>query len=187
MGLGVIGQLVVRLLRLNGARRIIGVDRLELRRELARAGGAQYLFSPTDDVALKVRNVTEGRGADVVIEVSGAAPALNEAIRTAGYCGTVVAMSWYGGTFEGLNLAGEFHHNRPRIISSQVGAVNPFLGPLWSTDRRAKIALEYLSFFAQDLRHFITHRIPLAEAERGYQLLDQEGSDVLQVLIDYRS
>jgi len=95
-------------------------------------------------------------------------------------------MSWYGGSFESLSLSGEFHHNRPRIISSQVGTVNPFLGPLWSVTRRGNIALEYLSDLGTDLKEFVTHRVPLAEAERGYSLLDQGSPEVMQVLIDYR-
>lgn len=185
-GLGVIGQIVVRLLRRAGARQIIAVDGLAPRRDRARAGGATETLDPgRDPVAETVRDLTGGRGADVVIEVSGAAPALNEAIRTVGYGGTVVAMSWYGGTFETLSLSGEFHHNRPRIISSQVGAVNPDLGPLWSVARRAGIAREYLDDFASDLAGFITHRIPLSQASRGYGLLDQGDPDVMQVIIDY--
>jgi 2-desacetyl-2-hydroxyethyl bacteriochlorophyllide A dehydrogenase len=186
-GLGVIGQLVTRLLARNGARQIIAVDTIEQRRRLALDGGANSVLDPREGpVAERVRELTEGRGADTVIEVSGAAPALNEAIRTAGFNGTVVAMSWYGGTFESLSLSGEFHHNRPRIISSQVGTVNPFLGPLWSVDRRGRIARQYLSSLATDLKGFITHRVPLAEAGRGYNLLDQGSPDVMQVLIDYR-
>ncbi len=186
-GLGVIGQMVVRFLKRNGARTIIGVDGIELRRELALAGGADHVLVPGEDkVAETVRRLTDGRGADTVIEVSGAAPALNEAIRTAGYNGTVVAMSWYGGTFESLSLSGEFHHNRPRIVSSQVGAVNPYLGPLWSTGRRGAIVREFMDAYAGDLKRFVTHRVPLDEAGRGYRLLDQGSPDVMQVLIDYR-
>jgi len=186
-GLGVIGQMVTRLLARNGARQIIVVDGIEQRRNAALAGGASLALSPFDGpVAERVRDLTEGRGADVVIEVSGAAPALNEAIRTAGFNGTVVAMSWYGGTFESLSLSGEFHHNRPRIISSQVGTVNPFLGPLWSVGRRGRIAREYLTALTPDLKGFITHRVPLEDAARGYSLLDQGSPDVMQVLIDYR-
>lgn len=186
-GLGVIGQIVTRLLARNGARQIIAVDTIAPRRDLALAGGATIALDPRDGpVAERVRDLTEGRGADTVIEVSGAAPALNEAIRTAGFNGTVIAMSWYGGTFENLSLSGEFHHNRPRIISSQVGTVNPFLGPLWSVGRRSRIAREYLSILAPDLKGFVTHRVPLAEAGSGYGLLDQGSPDVMQVLIDYR-
>jgi len=186
-GLGVIGQMVVRLLARNGARQIIALDTIAQRRDLALAGGATTVLDPREGpVAERVRDLTEGRGADTVIEVSGAAPALNEAIRTAGFNGTVIAMSWYGGTFESLSLSGEFHHNRPRIISSQVGSVNPFLGPLWSVSRRGRIAREYLDSLAPDLKAFITHRVPLAEAGRGYSLLDQGSPDDMQVLIDYR-
>ncbi|MEQ1769255.1 MAG: zinc-binding dehydrogenase [Devosia sp.] len=187
-GLGVIGQIVTRLLKRAGARTIIGVDRFEPRREMALQGGASFVLNPdSDEIAEQVRELTEGRGADTVIEVSGAAPALNEAIRTAGYNGTVVAMSWYGGTFESLQLSGEFHHNRTRIISSQVGATNPYLGPLWNVARRGRIVREYLDDMAADLSGFITHRLPLADAGHGYRLLDQGTPDVLQVLIDYRA
>jgi threonine dehydrogenase-like Zn-dependent dehydrogenase len=186
-GLGVIGQLVVRLLRRNGARQIIAIDGIPLRRETAMSGGATHVLDPREGgVAEKVRELTGGRGADAVIEVSGAAPALNEAIRIAGFNGLVVAMSWYGGTFESLSLSGEFHHNRPRVVSSQVGAVNPFLGLLWSTGRRAAIAREFLNEFSSDLKSFITHRIPLGQAKQGYGLLDQGSPDVMQVLLDYR-
>ena len=187
-GLGVIGQLVVRLLRRSGARTIVGVDGIPLRREQAIAGGATHVLDPgTDRIAEAVRALTDGRGADAVIEVSGAAPALNEAIRTAGYNGTVVAMSWYGGSFETLSLSGEFHHNRTRIVSSQVGAVNPALGPLWSVGRRGTIAREFIDLYAVDLAGFISHRVPLSDAGRAYRLLDQGSPDVFQVLIDYRA
>ena len=186
MGLGVVGQLVVRLLKRGGARTIVGVDHLALRRDFALRGGANQALQPADDVAGIVRRLTEGRGADVVVEVSGTAAGLNEAIRTAGFNGVVVALSWYGGTFEKLSLSGEFHHNRPRIIGSQVGAMSPFLGPLWSMQRRAAIVREYLSIYESDLRALITHRIPLRDALRCYQLVDQGATDLMQVLIDYR-
>lgn len=186
-GLGVIGQLVTRLARRAGANRIIAVDGVALRRETARAGGATHVLDPAaGPVAEAVRDLTDGRGADCVFEVSGAAPALHEAIRIVGYNGLVVAMSWYGGSFESLSLSGEFHHNRPRIVSSQVGAVNPLLGPLWSPDRRGQLALSLLETYREDLRSFITHRVPLAEAERAYRLIDEGAPDVIQVLLDCR-
>ena len=50
--------------------------------------------------------------------------------------------------------------------------------------RRAEIAREYLDLFATDLAGFVTHRLPLSEAQRGYNLLDQGDPDVMQVVID---
>ncbi len=186
MGLGVIGQIIVRLLKRNGARRVIAVDGVASRRAVAKAGGATHLLEPSATVAEAVRDITDGRGADFVIEVSGSAPALNAAIRTVGFNGTVIALSWYGGTFETLSLSGEFHHNRPRVISSQVGAVNPLLGPLWSMGRRSEIAQEFLREYASDLKGFVTHRFPIVKAGDGYELVDNNAADIMQVLIDYR-
>jgi 2-desacetyl-2-hydroxyethyl bacteriochlorophyllide A dehydrogenase len=183
-GLGVIGQLVVRLLRQTGAHQLIAVDTIAARREVAMASGVDAALDPGDgSIAEKVRDLTDGQGADIVIEVSGAAPALNEAIRTVGFNGLIVAMSWYGGTFEGLNLSGEFHHNRPRIYSSQVGALNPDLGPLWSVSRRTKQAVKLLPRL--DLQTLITHRIPVVDAPHAYQLIDERPEEVLQVILTY--
>jgi threonine dehydrogenase-like Zn-dependent dehydrogenase len=53
--------------------------------------------------------------------------------------------------------------------------------------RRAAIVREYLSIYENDLRALITHRIPLRDALRCYQLIDQGATDLMQVLIDYRA
>jgi 2-desacetyl-2-hydroxyethyl bacteriochlorophyllide A dehydrogenase len=182
-GLGVIGLLVTQLVSRAGAGLVVGVDRLRFRRELARRIGADAVIDPSEGVAEKVRSLTDNRGADIVIEVSGAAPALNEAIRTAGAGGRVIAMSWYGGTFEGLNLSGEFHHNRPRIISSMVGSVNPDLGPMWSTARRQQVVSRLLTEL--DLAPLFTHELPIDRAAEAYALVDQSPEGLVQCVLAY--
>lgn len=184
-GLGVIGLLLVQLLKRSGAALIVGVDHVGERRAAAERFGAHLVLGPGDGVAEQVREQTDGRGADVVIEVSGASPALNEAIRIAGFNGRVIAMSWYGGTFESLSLSGEFHHNRVRIISSQVGAINPELGPLWTTERRQRLVLRLLGEL--DLGSLITHTVPIAEAARAYSLVDKGGDGLIQCVFSYTS
>lgn len=182
-GLGVIGLLVTQLVRRAGAGQVIGVDRVAWRRNLARRLGASTVIDPADGVAEQVRALTQNRGADVVIEVSGAAPALNEAIRTAGFGAKVVAMSWYGGTFESLNLAGEFHHNRPRIISSMVAAVSSDLGPLWDTARRQQVVTELLTQL--ELAPLFTHEFPIDRAAEAYELVDQAPEGLVQCVLTY--
>jgi threonine dehydrogenase-like Zn-dependent dehydrogenase len=182
-GLGVIGLCLVQLLRRTGVSVVVGVDAIEHRRQLAQRFGAKVVLSPHDGVAEKVRALTGNRGADIVIEVSGATPALNEAIRTVGYNGRVVVMSWYGGTFESLSLSGEFHHNRPRIISSQVGGINPDLGPLWSVDRRKALANELLAQL--DLGPLLTHTVPIEDVASAYALVDNGAADLVQCVISY--
>ena len=182
-GLGVIGLLVTQLVHRAGAGLVIGVDRLRFRRELSSRMGASTVIDPDEGVAEKVRALTQNRVADIVIEVSGAAPALNEAIRTVGFGGRVVAMSWYGGTFESLNLSGEFHHNRPRVISSMVASVNPDLGPLWNTSRRQQVVSQLLTEL--NLAPLFTHELPIDRAAEAYALVDQAPEGLVQCVLTY--
>jgi 2-desacetyl-2-hydroxyethyl bacteriochlorophyllide A dehydrogenase len=182
-GLGVIGSIVTRLLRRAGASCVIGVDPLEHRRQRALEGDADLTLAPGPGLAELVRERTNGRGADIVVEVSGAAAALNAAIRTVGFGGKVIAMSWYGGTFENLSLSGEFHHNRVRIHSSQVDAVNPDLGPLWSIARRMDVALGLL--VELPLEEYITHEFAPKQAGEAYEMIDQGAGGALQCIFKH--
>jgi 2-desacetyl-2-hydroxyethyl bacteriochlorophyllide A dehydrogenase len=183
-GLGVIGLLITQLLRRTGAALVVGVDIVERRRQLATRFGADIVMDPSEgSVAERVRALTDNRGADIVIEVSGASAALNEAIRTVGYGAKVVVLSWYGQNLSAVNLAGEFHHNRPRLISSQVGGINPELGPLWPIERRKALATSLLGDL--ELEPLITHEFPLEEAAKAYALIDEHNDDVVQCLLSY--
>lgn len=181
-GLGVIGLIVVQLLSRLGVR-VIAIDGMAERRSLAERWGAEVTLEPGIEVAREVRRLTNNRGADIVIEVSGASPALNEAIRTVGYCGKVIALSWYGGTFESLSLVGEFHHNRPQIIASQVGGLSPQLGPLWSLERRQGVVANLMQ--SLDLRPLLTHEIDIEDAAQAYELVDSRPDDLVQCVLTY--
>lgn len=183
-GQGVVGSLVMQFLKRTSAGRIIAVDTLTTRRNLAQQLGAHMVMNPlTDDVAGTVRNLTDGRGADVVIEVSGSYHALQEAIRTAAPDTTVVAMSWYGGTGEALALSDEFHHNRITIKSSQVGGIAPNLSATHSLKRRVQHVADSFSYLNVDA--LISDRIPFDEAPAGYRLVDSQDERVTQVVLTY--
>lgn len=183
-GQGVIGLLQAQLAGLCGAEQVITVDTLETRRVLSEKLGATRSLDPTAlDVAHEVRAATENRGADVVIEVSGSPQALNEAVRTVAPQARVVVMSWYGDNLSRVNLAGEFHHNRVQLISSQVGSVNPALGPRWSVPRRMQQAVRLLGRL--DLESLISHRLPFEDGGRGYELIDARTPDLVQVVLEY--
>jgi threonine dehydrogenase-like Zn-dependent dehydrogenase len=183
-GQGVVGLLVTQFVRRTAARRVIAVDTLAHRRELSLQFGADETLDPAEgDVAQRVREKTDGRGADVTIEVSGSYAALHEAIRTAAPNTTVVAMSWYGGTPEGLRLADEFHHNRITIKCSQVGGIDPALTATHSPARRAANVGE--AFGELELEPLLSDYIPFAQAPRGYDLIDRHGDQTVQVVLTY--
>jgi len=67
IGQGPIGMLFTQLARIAGAH-VVAVDKIESRRETARQIGATLALAPdTDDVTHAVRDLSEGRGADLAI------------------------------------------------------------------------------------------------------------------------
>ena len=80
---------------------------------------------------MEIRKLTNNRGADVAIEVSGNYKALNEAIRSVAPQSTVISMSFYQGESKQIYLGEEFHHNWINIKCSQAGMINRVLSPRW--------------------------------------------------------
>lgn len=77
MGLGLLGQFAVKLLKTAGAVPIIAVDPVQSRREEALLNGADYAFNPFDkEFANDVKAITKG-GANVAIEVTGVGAGLD--------------------------------------------------------------------------------------------------------------
>ena len=163
-GLGVPGQIVLQAARASGAT-VIGVDPVESRRSMALRLGADRVLDPTaGSVADLVKSETGGRGADVCIEVSGAPPALAEAMRTVAYASRVVAMGFFQGEVRGLRLGDEFHHNRIELISSQISGVAPAASHRWSKLRLWQAAVRLQHEGRLDLLPLITDEVPFAQA-----------------------
>ena len=122
-GLGAIGQMAVQVARLAGARWVAAVDPIEKRRDAAAKHGADLVLDPTtEDTGLVVKKQTGGLGVDVAMETSGAFGALNDTLRSTKYRGTVVSTAYYNWPSQALSLAGEWHRNRIRIISSRANS-----------------------------------------------------------------
>ena len=184
-GLGVLGQLIVQMAKLSGALKVIAVDVCEKRLETALKNGADFGFNPTkyDDVAMEVRKVTNFKGADVVIEVSGNQSALQNAMRMAGYDTTVTCIGWYQGSCAALDLSEEFHHNRITLRCSQTGGINPSIRHMWDNERKNAACIEILKKL--DIDSLITHRIPYDDAAKAYETVDLHPEEVIQVLLTY--
>lgn len=186
-GAGVPGQIVAQLARLNGAR-VIVVDLVPLRRDLAMRLGASLALDPAQvNVAEEVRKLTGNRGADVVIEMSGSYHALQEAVRTAAYSSRVVVGGFFQGAAAPVRLGEEFHHNRVSIVGSQISGVAPALQHRWDELRMSATALELAHEGRLDLTSLITHTVPAEDAPSAFEMLDTAPEGALQVVLDYRS
>lgn len=184
-GQGVPGQLVAQLAKQNGAT-VIAIDLDDYRLEKSKAFGADYTInSGTCDVAKEIRALTGGRGADTVIEISGFAQALHQAIRSVVYNGRVVAAGFYQGQAEGLFLGEEYHHNRIQLVCSQIGAVAPELNNRWDRLRMEQTIFRLAEQGKLDLEGLVTRVVPFGEAAAAYEMLDRRTDNNLQVVLSF--
>ena len=95
MGGGFAGQIIAQCARRKGAYRVIVVDVLEGKLALARRLGADITLNPgQDDVIEAVKDLTNGLGADVVVEAAGTAESFNTASEIIKHNGKFVFYSW---------------------------------------------------------------------------------------------
>jgi 2-desacetyl-2-hydroxyethyl bacteriochlorophyllide A dehydrogenase len=182
-GQGVVGLLTTALLARFPLESLVTLDRYPKRRQASLEAGAQTCLEATFPQAREQLKTLQPGGADLVYELSGSPSALDEAIAAAAYSGRVVIGSWYGNKPATLNLGGRFHRSRIRLVSSQVSSLAPELSGRWTKARRFGVAWEMLRRI-QPAR-WITHRLPVGEAPKAYEILDQTPEEAIQVVFTY--
>jgi 2-desacetyl-2-hydroxyethyl bacteriochlorophyllide A dehydrogenase len=95
LGLGPVGLCAVQAARAVGASKVIAVDSVQERLEMARSFGAEPVHLTEEDPRAAVKGATEGRGVDVAIDAVGHPDALELACRLARKAGTVSAIGVY--------------------------------------------------------------------------------------------
>jgi threonine dehydrogenase-like Zn-dependent dehydrogenase len=166
--------------------RVVGIDPDAARRDMALRLGAHEVLDPNAvPVAEIVKDRTEGRGADVCIEVSGVPAALAEAIRAVAYSARVVALGFFQGEARGLQLGEEFHHNRVTLVSSQISGVAPEASYRWAKLRLWRTAVRLQHEGVLSLIPLITHVEPYRRAPDLFARLDAGADDVLQAVLAF--
>lgn len=187
-GLGTPGQIMAQLAKRSGAA-VIGIDLHPVRRQMALdLGAADTVLDPrTGGIAEQIKAMTSLRGADVCIEVSGAYPALHEAIRSAAYSAKVVTLGFFQNDGQGLFLGEEFHHNRINVVCSQIYGVSPELTYRWNQARQIATIVQLLAAGILNLRPIITQVIPFRAAAEAFRIVDKEPERTVQVVLDFTS
>ncbi len=184
-GQGVPGLLAMQLVRASGAT-VVAVDGLSRRLELSKRLGADHVVDFTKrSPAEVVKGLTDGRGTDVSIEISGSAAALHEAIRTTAYNSRVVASGFFQGPAEPLFLGEEFHHNRVNVVCSQISGVSPALDHRWDERRLQRTFMDLVARGRVQTRPLISHVIPVRDAADAFRLLDERQDEAVQVVLDF--
>jgi threonine dehydrogenase-like Zn-dependent dehydrogenase len=171
LGCGPVGLCAVLAARELGARAVLAVDSVEERLELAARFGAAPVRLGAEDVSERVGGLTEGRGADVVLEVVGSQAASRLAY----------ALVRKGGTISAPGV-----HNEPHLAFSPGEIYDKNL--TYRSGRAPARAymermLPLLATKDWDLLALFSHRMPLTEAPRGYELFDQKRERCTKVLL----
>lgn len=184
-GQGPPGLIATALVGLNGGT-VVAVDGIGARLRLAKQMGAAHVVDVgRGSPAEAIRELTADAGADVSIEFSGAASALNEAIRSTAYNSRVVASGFFQGGAADLFLGEEFHHNRIQVVCSQISGVNPSLDHRWNELRLQQTVMRLQAEGRLDLKPLISHVIPAADAAAAFRLLDERQAETVQVVLDF--
>src|SRR5690606_4666307 len=126
-----------------------------------------------------------GGGVDGAVELSGAVAALHEAIRSVRVDGVVAAAGFYQGGAEGLRPGVAFHHNRVRIVASQIGGVPVGLSTSWDQARLVAVFMELALAGRVDVAPLITDVVDAHDVAAAFRRLDEGDPEVLQVLLRF--
>ena len=172
-GQGVIGLLATRLAVLAGAE-VVAVDSIEPRLDAARAMGAAHVVRADEpEGAGSLVRAWSGGGVDSAIELSGNDRALHEAVRSVVVDGTVAASGFYQGGAAHLRLGEEFHHNRVRIVASQISGTPVALGPRWDQPRLVRTFMDQVRRGRVDVRSLVTDVVDAADVATLFERLDR--------------
>jgi len=172
LGAGISGILHLKMARYLGASKIIITDISRERLEMARRFGADDVLHAADDVPGLVREMLGSEGADQVIVCSGAVPAFLQGIESVDRGGTVTFFACPKPD-EPIPLnVNELWRKEVKLLTSYAAAPGDL-----------KEALRLIASGKIVVDDMITHRLPLAETQRGFELMLRGGSS-LKIIIE---
>src|SRR5205807_1774122 len=178
LGVGPLGMCFLMKARMLGAGTIIGVDLSPFRLDLARALGADQVIDAgatrADDRIARVRDLTHGRGADVVIECAGVPQVIPEALEMLRVGGLLVE----AGNFSDLGPVQINPHRHLCSKNVRILGVGGEEAAAYGPSMRQLV--RYMRHYP--VREFVSHRFRLADVDAAIQ--KSIAADSMKVVID---
>src|SRR6185503_9427388 len=196
IGLGLVGQLTVQLLKANGCR-VFGLDLDAARVSLALELGADRALVSTEDVAKEIDGFTRGRGADAVlitaatdsnqpIEFAAKISRLKGRVIVVGMTGLDIPRAPFFSRELKLMISMSYGPGRYDPDYEEKGHDYPFGYVRWTEKRNIESFLELVGDKRVNVDRLTTHRFRIEEAERAYQLISGDSTEsYLGVLLNY--
>ena len=177
LGQGCIGLLFTMTLKQMGARKVIAIDPHESRLAMARKLGADLAINSSRVAPEKVvREVFGNQGADMVVEVSGDAGAVDQCVSMARMYGTLVLF--------GIPKEKNVTFDYLGAISKQLNMVGTVSATCEAPARPIQQAVGLRARGESDLSWLITHRFSFDEAPKGYELYANREEGLIKLVLD---
>jgi len=172
IGSGIAGLLMIHAARELGAGRILAIDPVPFRLDMAKQFGADEAIPPEEDPNAILRRLTEGRLADLVVVCTGAEMAQNRALESAERGGKILFFALPDPEVNiSFSVTDVFGRN-DRTLTTSYGA-SPY--DSWA-------ALELMRSPTIRVKDMITHRLPLSDTAKGF-LLVERAQNSMKVII----
>ncbi|MFC1989954.1 zinc-dependent dehydrogenase [Chloroflexota bacterium] len=173
IGSGISGLLHVQLARTLGAGRVVATDINEYRMEAAKRFGADTTIHAEKDLPTRLRQVNQGRLADLVIVCTGATSAINQALESVERGGTILLFAPTNpGVTIPISINELFFRNDITLTTSYAGS-----------PADCQTTLELIRAGTIPVKQMITHRLGLAETELGFHLV-ADAQNSIKVIIE---
>jgi L-iditol 2-dehydrogenase len=170
IGCGMIGLLGIQALKAAGCRKIIAIDQVDEKLNLAMELGASLILNSTDpNIIQKIQSETNNRGADLVLEVVGIEPTVNLAIDCARKGGTVTLIG---------NLAPEVKLPLQKVVTRQLK-----LQGSCASAGEYPLCLELIASGKIKVDRLISKVAPLAEGNEWFHRLYNKESGLMKVIL----
>ncbi len=171
-GLGPVGLATLMLAKAMGAQKLIGVDVIQERCDLAmQMGLADEVFLSGSDTLDKIRELTGGNGVEKAIDCSGNTHARQLCIRATRKWGSIVFVG-EGGTVE-FNPSPDIIHDQKTIYGSWVTSI-------WKMEE----LVERIVRWGLHPEQLVTHRFTLEEVDKAYELMAEGKCGKVAVVFD---
>ena len=170
VGTGMIGLLALQAVRIAGCTRVIAIDLDDDKLAVARELGADEVINPkTTDVAARIAELTDGRGAAVALEAVGASSPIKTAIDSVRKGGTVTLIG---------NISPKVEIPLQAVVSRQIR-----LQGSCASNGEFPACLDLLASGAIRVDRIITAKAPLEDGPRWFERLYSHEPNLMKVVL----
>ena len=191
LGLGMIGQAVLRCAMAAGASPVIGIDSVKMRRDAALAAGADLVLDPNDaNMKTKMNDFLGMKGAEIVADATGVPDAIPVAMSLACDAGQVVVVGSPRGKAKDVNFYDDLHRRYIEVSGAHGNqlfeAAHTRLAGAWDINKAQRWLLANLAKGRINLNGLITHRIAPEELGAAYEGLLKKKEEYLAVVMRWK-